>query len=86
MNEVFLIGRVTERIEYKFMIEKNKSAKAKIGLELLDKAKIEIIAYNEIADYCLQSLKAGDVIIVNGKITTNNVEAISIEKYKSQEE
>ena len=30
MNEVFLIGKVIEDIEYKFMIKKRKNAKAKI--------------------------------------------------------
>ena len=30
MNEVFLIGKIIEKVEYKFMLEKNKTAKAKI--------------------------------------------------------
>ena len=29
MNEVFLIGKVIEDIEYKFMLKKRKNAKAK---------------------------------------------------------
>ena len=43
MNEVFLIGKVIEDIEYKFMLEKNKTAKAILKLKLLDKTDIKAI-------------------------------------------
>lgn len=73
MNEVFLIGKIAEKIEYKFMLEKNKTAKAIIKLELLDKTKLELIAYNEIADFCIRKLKENDVITVEGEIEKNAV-------------
>ena len=57
MNEVFLIGKVIEDIEYKFMIKKQKNAKAKIELKLIDETKVEVVAYNEQADYTLQNIK-----------------------------
>ena len=57
MNEVFLIGKVIEDIEYKFMLKKRKNAKAKIELKLIDETKVEVVAYNEQADYTLQNIK-----------------------------
>lgn len=55
-----------------------KTAKATLKVELLDKTKLEIIAYNEIADYVLRNLKKNDVIYVNGKISENKVEILEI--------
>ena len=80
MNEVFLIGKVIEKVEYKFMLEKNRTAKAKIKLELIDKTKLEVIAYNETADYSLQNFKNKDKVFIYGKLRTNEVECKYIEK------
>ena len=80
MNEVFLIGKIIEKVEYKFCLEKRKTAKARIKLELLDKTKLEVIAYNEIADYCLQNLEYKDKVFINGKINTSEIECKYIEK------
>ena len=55
-----------------------KTAKAKLKLELLDKTKLEVIAYNEIADYAFRNLKINDIIYINGKILGNEVEILEI--------
>ena len=68
MNEVFLIGRVIREIEYKFMLEKGKNAKAVAYLELLDKTDVKAIAYNENADYVLQNVKKNDIVFVYGTL------------------
>ncbi len=81
MNEVFLIGKVIEKVDYKFMLEKNKTAKARMKLELLDKTKIEVIAYNDIADFCLSNLKIEDEVIIYGNLEENIVKINDIEKY-----
>ena len=64
------------------MLKKGKTAKAKIKLELLDKTKIEVISYNEIADYCFQNINNKDVILIYGIIHTNEVECRTIERLK----
>ncbi len=81
MNEVFLIGKVIEKVDYKFMLEKNKTAKARMKLELLDKTKLEVIAYNDIADFCLSNLKIEDEVIIYGNLEENIVKINDIEKY-----
>lgn len=73
MNEVFLIGRVIREIEYKFMLEKGKNAKAVAYLELLDKTEVKTIAYNENADYALQNIKKNDFVFVYGKMESDTV-------------
>lgn len=51
-----------------------KTAMATLKIELLDKTELEIIAYNEIADYVFRNLKKNDAIFANGRITENKVE------------
>lgn len=73
MNEVFLIGRVIREIEYKFMLEKGKNAKAVAYLELLDKTDVKAIEYNENADYVLQNVKKNDIVFVYGTLESATV-------------
>ena len=73
MNEVFLIGKVIEDIEYKFMLKKQKNAKAKIELKLIDETKVEVVAYNEQADYTLQNIKIRNNVFVYGKLQNNEI-------------
>ena len=73
MNEVFLIGKVIEDIEYKFMLKKRKNAKAKIELKLIDETKVEVVAYNEQADYTVQNIKIRNNVFVYGKLQNNEI-------------
>lgn len=73
MNEVFLIGKVIKEIEYRFMLEKGKNAKAEIKLELLDKTQLKIIAYNEEADYTIQNIRENDIVFIYGMIKETEV-------------
>lgn len=73
MNEVFLIGKIIKEIEYKFMLEKGKHAKAIVYLELLDKTNAKAIAYNENSDYALQNIKENDIVFVYGALEDTSV-------------
>lgn len=73
MNEVFLIGRIIGKIEYRFMLEKGKNAKAIVYLELLDKTNVKAITYNENADYALQNIKENDFVFVYGTLESTTV-------------
>lgn len=75
LNEinVFLMGKVIKEIEYRFMLEKGKNAKAEIKLELLDKTQLKVIAYNEEADYTIQNIRENDIVFVYGMIKETEV-------------
>ena len=71
MNEVFLMGKIITDVEFKFIINSKNISIAMFKLETIkDNQKIEIKAYNEIADYVVSRLKKGDTVILNGYIDT----------------
>lgn len=78
MNEIFVIGKIISEVKYKFILEKHNNAKAVISLELLDRTKLEVIAYNEIADYVLRNLDKNELVFINGKIYEKEVIACNI--------
>lgn len=47
-----------------------KTAKSKINIELLDKTKITVIGYNQIADECYQKIKKDTKIFIYGRINS----------------
>ena len=81
MNEIFIIGKVVTKIEYKFIINSKKYF-AKVEFEIeLNKQKFQVRGYNNIADFCYRKLKKNDMILINGKIRTNmiiNIKSITI--------
>ncbi len=81
MNEVFLIGKIISKIEYRFMMEKNKTARVEFRIKLLDMTEIELIGYNEIADFCFSKLGEKDCVIIYGCISNNKIEIKRIEVF-----
>lgn len=80
MNEIFLIGKVKSKVEYKFIVNSKKYfSKAEIEIEL-NKQIFKIKGYNNIADFCYRKLKKKDKIFINGKIQSDMV--VNIEKIK----
>ena len=76
MNEIFLIGQVISKIEYKFVVNSKKLfSKATFKIKVQNQ-EIKIKGYNEIADLCYRKLKEGSIIIMNGKIETDGEIAI----------
>lgn len=80
MNEVFLIGKIVGDIKYKFMLQKSKNAKAILNIKITNKTKLEIIAYNEQADYAFKNLKAADTVFIYAKLLNDKIHAIEISK------
>ena len=74
MNEVFIIGRIIENIEFDFIYRKSKTSIAKTKVELLNKSIIEIYGYDEIADYMYRNIEKNNVIAVEGKMRSDKVE------------
>ena len=77
MNSCFLIGKISSKIKFNFVIgskssfKKEKISIVEFEIKLLDGSLIKIIGYNEIADLCYRQLEKGDMICVYGKINTN---------------
>ena len=73
MNLCILTGKVTSEIEFKFIIKgKNKSI-AHFNIELLNGSTVQIKAYNEKADYVYRKLKKGQIVVIEGKVTTEGI-------------
>lgn len=70
MNEVFIIGRIVTKIEYKFMICKKYNAIAKFSVMLKNNAIVSVKAYNDVADKVLRKYKKDEYIFINGKINS----------------
>ncbi len=82
MNICFLIGKIISKIEFDFVIGDNKSFKndkisvVRFKLKLLDENVLNIIGYNNVADFCYQKFKIGEKVVIEGVI--NNVGKIEI--------
>lgn len=71
MNEIFIIGKVISKIEYKIIISSKKYF-SKVQFEMeLDKQTFKIKGYNNIADFCYKKLKKNDSVFINGRIERN---------------
>lgn len=46
-------------------------------------AEMEVIGYNEIADYCFNKLRKGKHVVINGCIRDNNIEIKNIEMFET---
>lgn len=73
MNEVFLIGKIITEIDFKFIINSKNISVAIFEIELLDKQRVKVKAYNEIADFCYRKLNQNNWIFVNGKIQSDGM-------------
>ena len=71
MNEIFLIGKVANKLQYKFIINSKKYF-SKVEFEIeLDKQKFKVKGYNNIADFCYRKLKKNDKVFINGDLESD---------------
>ena len=74
MNEVFIIGKVITEVKFDFILNSKHISIARFGvITVRDKQEIEIIAYDEMADYIYANLKHEDVVMINGYLEYNKV-------------
>ena len=73
MNICFIRGKIISDIEFKFIINSKNTAISIFRIELENKCKILVKAYNELADYCYRFYKIGDVIYIQGYIENNEI-------------
>ena len=68
------IGKVITKVDFKFIINSKRLSKAKFSIEILeDREIINIVAYDEMADYIYRNVKSEDIIMINGYIEKNKV-------------
>lgn len=80
MNEVFIMGKVVSKVEFDFVYKGTHISKAKCEIEISNKSKIQIIGYDNIADFMYQSLKESDVVFIYGRISGSNLILKQIQK------
>lgn len=71
MNDIFLIGRLTEDVNFRFMIRKKYTAISLFNIRTIDSEILRIVAYNGIADFCYRNLNKDDNILINGFLNSN---------------
>lgn len=79
MNLVFIKGKIIEKIEFKFIYSKNKTKNTPISIaqskvELDNKSIIDVIGYNEKADWMYRKLTINEVIYIEGKLINDKEE------------
>ena len=84
MNRCFIKGKIITKIQYEFMLEKNKNAIIIFYIELENRSRIRIIGYNNIADWCFQHLKEKDIVYIEGRLDTKEELQIIIKNIKIQ--
>ena len=80
MNEIYIIGTINGKIEFKFVVNnKRYFSKVKFKIKTLDKQILKIVCYNDVADLILKNIKERDKIIIRGRI--NSKSEIEIKEY-----
>ena len=70
MNLCFFTGKVITDIEFKFIIEGRNVSVAIFEILLTNENIIKVKAYDEMADYCYSKLNKGDIVSIQGEITS----------------
>lgn len=76
MNICFFIGKVLEIGQFKFIVNKKSYYKSKITLkiEILGGNIINVIAYDQVADYILRSDLLNSTVFLQGKLKSDEKE------------
>lgn len=74
MNEVFIIGKVITEVKFDFILNSKHISIARFGvITVCDKQEIEIMAYDEMADYVYTTIKQKDIVMINGYLEYDKV-------------
>lgn len=74
MNICFFIGKIISDVDFQFIIYDRKNISITIfEIELINKSKITIMGYNELADFCYRYLKKEDKIILQGYLKNEKI-------------
>lgn len=81
MNEYFGIGKVIRKESFKFILNKNHKSRIAMTIKLIDTNEVRIVAYDEKADYVLRNIFERDMILIQGKLKSENSTLIIEIKY-----
>lgn len=71
MNFCILNGKITEKIDFRFMYNSKKISVAKTKIRLNNDSIINVKGYDEMADWMYRFLDIDDSIMITGRINTN---------------
>ena len=71
MNLCILHGKVTEKVDFKFIYNSKKISVAKTKIKLINESTITIKGYDDMADWMYRYVNINDEIVVSGKIRTS---------------
>ncbi len=81
MNQVFIIGKTVTEVKFDFILNSKHVSISRFRVATIcDKQEIDIIAYDEMADYAYANFKIKDIIMINGYLENNNVVLEEIKK------
>ena len=67
MNEIFLLGEVITDIDFKFIINSKRKSIVEFIVKV-ENEEINVIAYDNIADFCYSKLRKGNIVLINGRL------------------
>ena len=74
MNEVFIIGKVVTEVKFDFILSsKNISVNSFRLITVYDKQEINVITYDEMADYTYANIKLGNIVMQKGYLENDKV-------------
>ena len=70
MNLCFIIGKIISEIKYDFIIGSKNISIVRFNLKILEGSIINVIGYDNIADFCYRKLNIGDNIFLEAILNT----------------
>ena len=70
MNICFIIGKIISEIKYDFIIGSKNISIVRFKLKILEGSIINVIGYDNIADFCYRKLNIGDNIFLEAILNT----------------
>ena len=66
MNECFLIGKIISDIKFQFITKSKNISIVNFKIKLFDENIVKIKGYDNIADFCYNSLQKGKIVSMYG--------------------
>ena len=71
MNECFILGKIISEIDFNFVINDKNIAIFQFKIKLINNSKVNIKAFNNLADYCYQKLEKNKFVFIYGFLNSN---------------
>lgn len=86
MNKCWVIGKILDEPEYKFLYKSKNNSISYFKIKLKDNNVIDVFGYDDMADYIYRNLKKDDDVLIEGYLHSNrgkiNLISITIEVIK----